>query len=528
VSQTDELTLSQSARAALAKKDYSAVERLSDAILNLNANSDEGLFLAGKSALHNRNIQKAEICLTKAFQLNPTRHDAAVELANMYSRFRRNGEAFRLIEAATPHMQHSPKYLDLAGTILVEIGMPEKAWPLYLRANELQSNAPILKANLANCGVFVGEFEIAKQNFEELIAINPGHRQNHFHYAKLVKAENTDHIEVMLGQLEDKSVPENRNIPLYFAIGKEYEDLGEYEKAFESYKTGNEIGSKFLNYQPSDDLELIDFIIENCTAEWLAEPMDQSLPSALSSPVFIVGMPRTGTTLVERILSNHSFVSTLGETLFVPNSAAYLASQALGRQTPIYTPDAYKAFMENCHDLPDEYTNHLSYRMGAEPFFIEKLPLNYLFLAPLAKVWLDAKFVVLKRDLMDTGFSIFKQVFTWAYKFSYNLEHIGNYLVAYQRLITHWKSVLGDRLVEIEYEALTQNPEAEIRALLGAMEIPFEPACVDFESNTGASTTASMVQVRSGMSTASVGRWKSYEDQLAPLRDVFEKNGLKV
>jgi len=245
LSETNENILTQAARDALSNKDYNAVEELADAILRLNGNSDEGLFLAGKSALYNRNLEKAQACLTKSFQINPARYDAAVELANIYSRIRRNADAFRLIEAATPLMQNSPKYLDLAGTILVEIGLPEKAWPLYLRANELQTNAPILKANLANCGVFVGEFDIAKSYFEELIESNPAHRQNHFHYSKLVKAEDQKHITLMLDLLADQSVPDNRNIPLYYAIGKEYEDLGKHEKAFEYYEKGNKLASSF-------------------------------------------------------------------------------------------------------------------------------------------------------------------------------------------------------------------------------------------------------------------------------------------
>jgi len=527
--QAENKTLIVSARRALSVKDYDVVEGIARSILRLNANSDEGLFLLGKAALQKGNFQLAETSLIKALKLNPRRHDAAVELANIFSHRRRNAAAFNLIDAAIPHMQNSPKYLDLAGTILVEIGMPEKAWPLYVRANELQPDVPILKSNLANCGVFVGEFEVAKKAFEELIEANPTNRQNHFHYAKLLHAENTDHIKIMEEQLEDTSIPSVRNVPLYFSIAKEYEDLGDYRTAFEYYERGNSEAASQIKYDPEPDIALIDHIIENCTQDWVQENKDeQGFPEMFSSPIFIVGLPRTGTTLVERILSSHSEVSSLGETLFIPNSAAFLASQKLERQTPIYTPEAYSAFMSNCADLPAEYLNHLSYRIGMEPWFIEKLPLNYLFLGPLAKVWPNAKFVHLKRGAMDTGFSMFKQLFTWAYKFSYDLENIGNYYVAYCRLMDHWKSILGDRIIEIEYEQLTHNPDHEVRSLLNKLEFPFEPDCLNFENNKAASTTASLVQVRSGMSTASVGRWKNFETQLAPLKDILLANNIGV
>jgi len=482
----------------------------------------------GKASFLQKDMARAERCLRQAYDINPNRHDAAVELAHIYSRSRRNQEALALINAAIPLVQQSPKYLDLAGTILVEIGLPEQAFPLYQRANELQPGAPILQANLANCAIYVGEFQLAQDLFELLIASNPTHRQNHFHYSKLVTATDRKHIDVMEKELADGSVPENRNTPLLFATAKEYEDLSEYLTAFSYYERGNALVSKLINYDPSPDLELLESVIENCDADWFGNANEPSQIAGFTTPIFIVGLPRTGTTLVERILSNHSCIRSLGETLFVPNCAAGLVSEKLGRQSSIYTPEAYGEFMGLSEQLPEIYTRQIEYRLNGEPYFIEKLPLNYLFVGPLAKAWPDAKFIVLNRSLMDTGFSLYKQVFTWAYKFSYNLEHIGNYILAYRRLMDHWKTLLGDRLVQVDYESLTQNPENEIHALFAALNIPFEPACLEFETNQKASTTASMVQVRTGMSTASVGRWKNYEDQLAPLRDVFEKNGLKV
>jgi hypothetical protein len=156
------------------------------------------------------------------------------------------------------------------------------------------------------------------------------------------------------------------------------------------------------------------------------------------------------------------------------------------------------------------------------------LPFNYLYLGFIAKAFPDARIVHLRRNPMDTCFAMFKQVFTWAYKFSYRLEDVGRYYIAYARLLEHWRRVLGERLIEVEYEALTANPELETRRLLGRLGLEFEEACLRFETNASATTTASSVQVREKVHNRSVRRWTHFSRQLQPLRQVLERAGIDV
>ena len=494
------------------------------AILALDQNSDEGHFLNGLTFRAERNIPKAMQHFERCLELNDKRHDAAIELANMYSRIRRNGDAAALIEKYTPLLQGSPRYLDLAGTICVEIGMADKAWPLYQRANLLQPSTPLLMNNLANCAVYVGRLDEAKDLFQQLIDANPENRQNYFHYSRLNKFKDEAEIQPMLDQTTDFIFDENRNTPLYFAIGKAYEDIGDWKKSQEYYAKANKVVADIINYDPAGDFALIDYITENCTEEWIGSGTNKKSDLPPKTPLFIAGLPRTGTTLVERILCSHSKISSLGETLFVQKCAADLA----GPGENIFAAAAYGRFMENSEQLPQKYFDSVSYRVGSEPIFIEKLPLNFLFLGPLAKAWPDAKFVVLKRGAMDTAFSLYKQVFTWAYKFSYDLDHIGQYYLAYDKLMKHWKSVLGDRLIEVDYETLAQNPDAEIPNLIKKIGVEFEQGCLDFHLNESASTTASTVQIRSKISTGSIGKWRHYEEHLSGLVDYFDKHGIPV
>lgn len=176
--------------------------------------------------------------------------------------------------------------------------------------------------------------------------------------------------------------------------------------------------------------------------------------------------------------------------------------------------------------MRDGYLDAIAYRLKDEPIFIDKLPFNVLYLGFITKAWPQQPIVLMQRNPMDACFSMFKQVFTWAYKYSYDLDSLARYYIAYDRLLRHWRELLGDRLVEVEYETLVSNQEAETRRLLAGLGLEFEEACLDFEKNAAPSTTASSVQVRQKVHTGSVARWRRYELQLEPLRQQLEAAGI--
>jgi hypothetical protein len=175
-----------------------------------------------------------------------------------------------------------------------------------------------------------------------------------------------------------------------------------------------------------------------------------------------------------------------------------------------------------------DYVDALRYRMGDEPFFIDKLPFNFLYAGFIAKAWPEARIVHLVRNPMDACFSMYKQVFTWAYKFSYSLESLGEYYVAYDRMRKHWLRLLGDRLIEVEYESLVTDQEQQTRILLDRLGLEFEPACLEFDRNQAPSTTASSVQIRQKVHSGSVNRWSRFSRQLQPLKEYLENAGIRL
>ncbi len=495
-----------------------------DEILRRDAGSAEGHFLAGLSEkAANRPVRAAE-AFARALELDPARYDAAVELADECSRSFRHAEARALLERYEPSLGNSPRYLNLAGLTWSMLGMHERAWPLHHRANELQPGVPLFEANLAACSVYLGKIDEARALYLKLLERTPAHQRNHYHLARLARARDTTHVEQMKTVLRATRLPPEKNIFLYYALGKELEDLEQWDEAFEYYKMAGDAATSVSNYDVAEDVALIERIIEVCSAAWLAAGPARVVTEVTGkTPIFIVGLPRTGTTLTERILASHSQVESLGETQFL-QMVLRQVSGVPGVES--MTPAMIEAAARQDIDLvADGYLNAVRYRLGKAPFFIDKFPENFLYLGFIAKACPQARLVHLRRHPMDACFAMYKQSF---FRYAYTLENVGRYYVAYDRLARHWRSRLGERLVEVDYEALVSDQEGQTRRLLERLGLDFEPACLAFDRNEAASATASSVQVREKVHTRSVQRWKHFERQLQPLRHFLENAGIAI
>ncbi len=519
--------ISANARRAVQAQDWATVATCANEIVRLDPNSAEAYFLMGIVERVSQKPRKAAQAFEKSLELDSNRYDAAVELANQYSIARRNGDAADLLAKYEGKLDNSPMYLDLAGTVYTDIGMPQKAWPLYKKATALQPGVDLFQANLAASGVYLGKIDEARDIYRSLLKRFPNHRRNHYQLSRLGKTTDYEHIEQMKEILRTSGETPDKNIFLYYALGKELEDLGQWQQSFEYYKKAGNAVSSVANYDVTPDIVLIDKIIEVCNAKWLASETDRPVADeSEKTPIFIVGLPRTGTTLTERIVSSHSQVESVGETLFLQMVLRRESGvESIENMTPAMIEAVAKTDMGQ---IARGYLDTLAYRLGEEPMFIEKLPFNFLFLGLIAKAWPQARIIHLGRNPMDSCFSMYKQVFTWAYKFSYSLEGLGRYYVAYDRLRNHWRQVLKDRLIEVEYESLVADQEGQTRSLLDKLGLEFEQGCLDFEENEAPSATASSVQVREKVHTQSVNKWTRFEKQLQALRQHLESAGIDV
>jgi tetratricopeptide (TPR) repeat protein len=516
------------ARKAAQKKEWATVESCATAMLSADAASAEGHFLAGLAAKGTGRSAKAVAAFERALELSPERYDAAVELANLHAWAERNNAALGLLEKYETHLTNSPRYLHLAAATYSRMGLPERAWPLYANANELQPGIDLFQADLAACGVFLGKVEEAKALYERLLEKHPAHQRNHYELARLEKANDATHVEQMEKILQSTNLAPDRNVFLYYALGKELEDLERWDEAFRYYKMAGDAAASVAKYDVAADIELIDKVIEVCSAAWLARAAPASAPSVAASPsektpIFIVGLPRTGTTLTERILSSHSQIESVGETLFMQMVLRLEGGiERVERMTPAIIESVARKDMGA---IAARYLEAVEYRFGSKPMFIEKYPENFLYLGVIAKAFPAARLVHLRRNAMDTCFAMYKQSY---FRYAYRLDDLAQYYVAYERLARHWRAVLGERLIEVGYEALVADQEGQTRKLLGALGLDFEDACLRFDENPTASATASAVQIRERMHTRSIDRWRHFEKHLEPLRKRLLAAGIAV
>ena len=482
----------------------------------------EGHFLLGLAAAGGHRAPDAMRAFARARELDPRRYDAGVELASLYQRLGEHGNAVRLLHACETQLAGSPYYLDMAATIYANAGLPGEAWPLYARADELQPGLDALRARLAAACVHVGQTGRAVAIYEDLLTKKPLHQRNHYELSRLVTATDRTHIGRMQEVLAATRLPPARNIYLYYALGKEYEDLGEWDEAFRWYRAAGDAAAAVAAYDVGDDLRLIDAIIETCDAKWLHGGSAQAVDMR-RTPIFVVGLPRSGTSLTERVLSSHSAVASAGESFFVPSVLRQLAGEP-GAGT-VCADVIRAAALAPAGALAGRYLAAIEYRLGDEPYFIEKLPENVLYLGFLARDFPDARIVHVRRNPMDACFAMYKQSF---FRYAYTLADLGRYYPAYRRLVAHWSQLLAGRIVDVDYEALVGEPETTVRVLLERLGLPFEQACLQFHRNPAATNTASAAQVRERMHTRSVGRWRHFAPQLAPLVAALRSAGVDV
>ncbi len=516
--------VSVTARRAAQAKDWARVSACAKEILKQRKNSAEGHFLVGLVEKASNRPARAIKAFSKAINVDDKRYDAAIELASQYLRSNQYAEAVTLLQRYEYQMNDSPRYLDMAGTIYKNVGLPERGWPLYQRANELQPGVDALQANLAACSVYVGKIDEAKEIYQQLLKKFPNHQRNHYELSRLVRATDTAHVEQMKEVLRSTNLPPDKNIYICYAIGKELEDLEEWDEAFRYYQSAGDAAASVANYDVETDLQLIDKIIEVCNKGWLVDGVNETPTDASGkTPVFVVGLPRTGTTLTERILSCHSKVESAGESYFMQ---VVLRQESGLESTESMNPAIVEAAVKKDIGLvADGYLKAVRYKLGDKPMFIEKFPENFLYLGFIAKAYPHARIIHLQRNPMDACFAMYKQSY---FRYAYTFDDLGRYYVAYNRLRNHWRETLKDRLIEVEYELLVADQEGQTRELLEKIGLDFEEACLHFDQNITASNTASTVQIREKIHTRSINRWKQFAEHLQPLKNYLEDAGIKV
>jgi len=310
---------------------------------------------------------------------------------------------------------------------------------------------------------------------------------------------------------------------LYYGLGKELEDLEDWGNAFEAFDRGAACRRSTLNYDEAGETAMYQALERIYTAEWLA---DGAPGNPDPSPIFVVGQPRTGTTLVERVISAHSQVRSAGELQHFGLSVRRLVDYR--------EPQRFSArLFEQAADLDgaalgSAYLQASARQRGDLPRFVDKLPSNFLYLPLILRALPNARIVHLVRDPMDACFASFKQLFADAYPHSYDQEEMARHFARYHRLMAVWRDRFPGRFFDVRYEEIAADLEPNARALMQYLGLPWEDACLSFHRQVGAVATASAVQVREPAHTRSIGRWRRYAKQLDPMRRALLAAGVEA
>ncbi|HEY7776626.1 MAG TPA: sulfotransferase [Kineobactrum sp.] len=478
-------------------------------------------FLVGLIALEAMERKTAFSAFQSVVRLDRDHAAAWAQLAKLYMS---EGQV-KLADAALRETRRikpdDPVVLDLIATTLSLMGEHGAAQAFFARANTRRPGHPPFMLNLANNLVYHGDTERADAVFQDIIQLQPDSPQAHWALASSTKATDDTHINEMQALLErHPNNPRARAFYLY-AIGKEREDLQHWEPAFEALRAGAAARRETVDYDEPAETEMFQALQELYTPEWLAG-CSGGIPDA--SPIFVLGQPRTGTTLVERIITSHSQVHSAGEL--------QQFGLALRRLSAYEDPRRFSAeLFARARELAPAQVGGLylqtSHRMrGGTPRFVDKLPQNYLLIPLILAALPNARIVHLVRDPMDACFASFKQLFADAYLHSYEQGEMARHHARYHQLMGLWRQRFPGRIHDISYEATARNLEPNARALINYLQLPWEDACLDFHQQDSAVTTASAVQVREPAHTRSIGRWRRYEAQLQPMCDTLGAAGI--
>jgi tetratricopeptide (TPR) repeat protein len=449
----------------------------------------------------------------------------SLKLAQTYIQAGEHKAAIQLLDHVRAEAPNTADTLQQLGQIYTALGLFQKAYECYqaaVKALDGHAGVDVASAlyNLASAATAVGKLEEAEALFEKAIALNPADYDAYYNRSTLRKqtAEH-NHIADMEGLLK-AGIPDRKGaVQLFYALAKEYEDLGEAGASFAHLQRGANLRASMMSYRVETDVAAM---------EQIKTVFDEKFCAGIQAgdgegPIFILGLPRTGTTLVDRILSSHSAVESLGEI----NDFALSLTRAVG-------PAADKAaFIRRAAELDFteiglDYLRSTRERGVSAPCLVDKTPANFLYLGLIAKALPAAKIIHLRRHPMDSCYAIYKTLFRMGYPYSYRLADLGHYYAAYHQLMDHWRRVLPGRFVDLDYEALVQNQESETRALLDAVGLSFEKACLAFHRNSTPSATASAAQVKQPIHTKSIGKWQDYRTQLKPLSDMLSARGIRL
>ena len=503
-----------------AGREEEAVKSFSQVLKKDPDNVDAMRFLAAAYRKQNGKLADAEALLRRVVQITPDFTMAWIDLGNTLFKRRDKMEAIDAFKQATILSPDNYIAWEKLASANASSGYPEASAEAYGKSIELNPNVPSAQMGFGHVLKTLGDQPASLRAYREAIRLKPEYGEVYWSMAnlKIFKFEEAE-VAAMESQLENNQLKQTTEVHFRFALGKAYEDRKDYDKAWHYYHSGNELQRQLVDYDPVGNSTHHQAVRSYFTRELLSEAEGNGYPD--EAPIFIVGLGRSGSTLVEQILASHSQVEGTEEL-----SVLGKLSDTIGRYRPdnIRYPEALDSLRpRDWRSLGLEYLEGAKrFRMTKKPIFTDKFPNNYPFIGFIHLILPNAKIINARRHPIDTCLGNYKQLFGLGQNFTYDMLELSEYYKEYSDMMDHWNDVLPGKVLDVHYEETVTDLEGQVARILDHCGLPFEEQCVRFHETERAVKTASSEQVRQPIYTGGMGKWRKYESHLDEWQETLE------
>jgi len=488
-------------------------------ILRENPRHVDALCLLGTICAYDNRVDEAERLFRRSIAQAPDFAGAILDLGRLLKEQNRWEEAIECFEKVNRLEPDNVRSRFQLASTLAPAALTYDAVEAYREVLKLRPEHPGALLGLGHVLKTMGQQDEAVQAYRDCISVNPDGGETYWSLANLKTYQlSDDDIAEMESRLENSELSDQAAVNFMFALAKATEDRGDFDRAWEYYVEGNSKRRMLEHYDPVRTEVTNDEIVDVLSREFL--DANDGLGNLEPAPIFVVGLPRSGSTLIEQILASHSEVEGTAE---LPYAGRVATSLNRNRADGINYPKAVRELgADHFEALGQDYLNLAQlHRTEGKPRFIDKMPNNFPTIGFIHLILPNAKIIDARRYPLDSCFSCYRQLFARGQTFTYDLTDIGEYFLQYQHMMDHWHEVLPGRVLTVQYEDMVTDFENQVRRLLEYCELPWEDACINFYETERPVRTASSEQVRQPIYSKSINYWRNYEQYLGELIEVL-------
>ena len=498
---------------------FREAEAIAKELLAANPRDVNAGLLLGRVALHARAFNEAEKLLRKVVEMAPRFMIAWHDLGTALKEQGKEEEAIKALEQALemePNNASSHYYYAAA---LAMAGRTEDSAAAYKRAVSLDPDLAGAYIGLGHVLKTLGDQEGGIKAYRAAIALRPNFGEIYFSLSNLKTFRFSDtEIEDMVERINQDSLPSESIVHFAFSLGKAFEDQKNYDLAYQYYSQGNEAHRNSIVYDPVQT-EVAHTKIKETFSQIFFDRIKQTEVGVQDpAPIFIIGLPRSGSTLLEQILASHSLVDGTSELPDLGIVSQMITDKAQDRVFPggiLQMSDA------EITQLGQEYIDRTQRHRRGAPFFTDKMPNNFAHVGLIKAIIPNAKIIDARRHPLDSCVGSFKQHFAKGQTFTYDMFELGEFYLQYDQLMTHWDDVLPGKVLRVQYEDVVQDLETQVKRILDYCGLPFEKACVNFHETKRSVRTASSEQVRQPIYNKSMNTWQRFDAHIGPLKEIL-------